>query len=140
MNTVDDCTVHELRRIAAENGALTPVEGGEGVPFDIARVFYIYDVVGGAERGGHAHHELHQFIVAIMGSLHVTVDDGAGKRDFLLNRPYQGLHVPPQLWCELRDFSGGAIVVVLASHPYEEADYMRYHDDFLAFRGSAASA
>jgi hypothetical protein len=140
VNTVADCAVLELPRIAAENGALTPVEGGGIVPFDIARVFYVYDVVGGAERGGHAHYELHQFIVAIMGSLIVTVDDGAATRDFLLNRPYQGLHVPPQLWCDLTDFSGGAVVVVLASHRYDEADYIRDHDDFLSFRRSTASA
>jgi hypothetical protein len=140
VNTLDDCTLLELPRIAEANGALTPVEGGVGVPFDIARVFYVYDVVGGAERGGHAHHELHQFIVAIMGSVNVTVDDGTERRDFLLNRPYQGLHVPPQLWCDLTDFSGGAIVVVLASHAYEEADYIRDYDDFRAFRGVVASA
>ena len=140
MNTVNDCAVLQLPRITAQDGALTPVEGGGAIPFEIARVFYVYDVVGGAERGGHAHHELHQFIVAIMGSVNVTVDDGTDQRNFLLNRPYQGLHVPPQLWCDLTDFSGGAVVVVLASHPYEEADYIRDHDDFLAFRGSVTSA
>lgn len=140
MNTVEECALVELPRISAEHGALTPVEGGDVVPFPIARVFYVYDVVGGAERGGHAHRELHQFIVAIMGSVNVKVDDGARTRDVLLNRPYQGLHVPPHLWCDLQDFSGGAVVVVLASHRYEEADYIREHDDFLAFRRAAVSA
>jgi len=140
LNTRDNCELIELPRIAAPSGALTPVEGADAIPFEIARVFYVYDVVGGAERGGHAHLELHQFIVAIMGSVNVTVDDGEGTRDFLLNRPYQGLHVPPQLWCDLTDFSGGAVVVVLASHPYEESDYIRDHDDFLDFRRAGAPA
>lgn len=140
MNTLDDCALIELPRIAAEHGALTPVEGGRVVPFPIERVFYVYDVVGGAERGGHAHRELHQCIVAIMGSVSVKVDDGAGTRDFLLNRPYQGLHVPPHLWCDLQDFSGGAVVVVLASARYDEADYIRDHGDFLVFRRAAAPA
>jgi hypothetical protein len=140
VNTVADSAVLELPRIAAEDGALTFVESSGLVPFEIARVFYVYDVVGGAERGGHAHHELHQFIVAIMGSVNVTVDDGTERRDYLLNRPYQGLHVPPHLWCDLTDFSGGAVVVVLASHPYEEADYIRDYDDFRTFRGSTPAA
>jgi dTDP-4-dehydrorhamnose 3,5-epimerase-like enzyme len=134
MRSVDDCRVVPLRSIGGENGALTPVEGIDEVPFSVARVFYVYDVVGGAVRGGHAHKELQQFIVAIMGSVTILLDDGDSTRSVVLNRPHAGLYVPSTIWADLQDFAGGTVAVVLASLPYDEAEYIRDHDDYLEYR------
>jgi hypothetical protein len=140
MTNVDDCSLIELPRINRPEGAITPVEGGATIPFDIARVYYIYDVVYGANRGGHAHRELQQVIVAVLGRLVVTVDDGAERRSIVLDRADQGLYVPGMIWRELQQFSSGAVCVVLASLPYDDADYIRDRRAFLAARRSGASA
>ena len=129
---LSDCRVIELPKIHEPRGNLTFVEGGVHVPFDIARVYYLYDVPGGAERGGHAHKALHQLIVAMSGSFDVVLDDGFDKRRVHLNRSYQGLYVCPMIWRELDNFSSGSVCMVLASNRYDESDYYRSHDDFVA--------
>jgi hypothetical protein len=139
VNSVDDCRLIDLPKIFMPEGSITPIEGpGDILPFEIARVYYIYDVVGGAMRGGHAHKELEQFIVAVMGGLIVTLWDGEREREVELNRAYQGLYVPPTIWTALGNFSSGAVTVVLASHHFEEADYIRHEDEFAAYRRQPA--
>lgn len=134
-NTVYDCTILELDKHHHEKGNITVVENGTTVPFDIKRTYYLYDVPGGESRGGHAHKELYQVMVAASGSFTVTLDDGSVKRSFLLNRPYQALLVVPGIWRELDDFSSGSVCLVLASHGYDEADYIRDYDEFLRLKG-----
>jgi dTDP-4-dehydrorhamnose 3,5-epimerase-like enzyme len=135
MNTVDDCRLIELPQVPRPEGSITPVEADRTIPFAIARVYYVYDVVGGSERGGHAHLELDQLIVSVMGAFTVVVDDGRDRREIELNRAYVGLHVPPMIWRELVNFSSGAVSLVLASLPYSEADYVRDRDAFVELRG-----
>jgi uncharacterized RmlC-like cupin family protein len=121
-----------LPQVQRPQGNLTAVEGGgEVVPFDIARVFYLYDIPGGAARAGHAHHQLEELIVGVLGAFRVIVDDGTTRETVELNRGYTGLYVPPMVWRELVDFSAGAVCVVMASRPYEEADYIRDYDEYL---------
>jgi hypothetical protein len=127
-----DARLIDLRRIANPKGNLTPIEGGVDVPFDIRRVYYLYDVPGGESRGGHAHRQLEQFIVAASGSFEVVLDDGSERTSFSLNRSYYGLFVPRMLWREIENFSSGSVCLVLASEHYDEADYFREYDDFLA--------
>jgi hypothetical protein len=135
MTTVDDCRLIELPKIFRPEGSITVVEAQtDVVPFPIARVFYVYDVVGGAVRGGHAHKELEQFLVAAMGGFTVELWDGERRREVELNRAYWGLHVPPPIWTDLVNFTSGAVSVVIASHPFDEADYLRDHESFLAHR------
>ena len=132
---VADCSVVELdRHFSNRKGCLTVVENGITLPFDVKRVYYLYDVPGGESRGSHAHKELHQLIVAALGSFNVTLSDGKAKRTFFLNHPYQGLLVPPGLWRDLFDFSSGAVCMVLASDVFKEDDYIREYSDFLIFR------
>lgn len=139
MTTVADCRLVELPKHFRPEGSITPVEGGgQIVPFEIARVFYLYDVVGGAVRGGHAHKELEQFIVAVMGGFTVSLWDGDSRREVELNRAYIGLYVPPRIWMDLVNFSSGAVSVVLASAEYEEADYIRDPDAFAEYRRQLA--
>ncbi len=121
----------ELPKIQDRRGNLTFVEGGSHVPFDIKRVYYLYDVPGGSERGGHAHKELRQLIIAMSGSFDVVLEDGHEKRRYHLNRSYFGLFVPNMMWRELDNFSSGAVCMVLASNLYDEADYYRDYDDYL---------
>lgn len=121
----------DLPKIADPRGNLTFIEGGRHVPFEIKRVYYLYDVPGGAERGGHAHKALHQLIVAMSGSFDVVLDDGYEKKRIHLNRSYVGLYIPPMIWRELDNFSSGSVCMVLASNFYEESDYYREHADFL---------
>jgi hypothetical protein len=135
VNTVDDCRLVALPRIDRPEGSITPVEGGATIPFEIARVYYIYDVVYGASRGGHAHRDLQQLIVAVMSRFVVTVDDGDRQRTIELDRADQGLYVPSMIWRELKQFSSGAVCVVLASLPYDEADYIRDREEFVSARG-----
>ncbi|MDE5874356.1 MAG: FdtA/QdtA family cupin domain-containing protein [Muribaculaceae bacterium] len=131
-STVYDCTVIELaRHTAGRQGSLTVVENGVTVPFDVKRIFYLYDVPGGVNRGGHAHREQFQMIVAVSGSFYVTLDDGNVKRTFLLNHPYQGLLVTPGIWNTLDDFSSGAVCMVLSSGGFAEEEYVRNYDDFI---------
>ncbi len=115
-------------------GNLTIIENGFTLPFDVKRVYYLYDVPGGESRGAHAHKKLEQLIVAASGSFNVTLNDGLEKRTFTLNRPYQGLYVKPGIWRDLKDFSSGSVCMVLASEVYESEDYIRDFDDFIKFR------
>ncbi|MCL3853393.1 FdtA/QdtA family cupin domain-containing protein [Parabacteroides sp. GYB001] len=133
-NTVYDCTVIELDKHHHEKGNITVVENGITVPFEVKRTYYLYDIPGGESRGGHAHKELYQLIVAASGSFNVTLDDGNVKRTFMLNRPYQALLVVPGIWRELDDFSSGSVCLVLASHTYDESDYIRDYSKFLKLK------
>lgn len=133
--SVFDCSMVELDKHHSERkGNLTVVENGATLPFDVKRVYYIYDVPGGENRGAHAHKELSQLIIAASGSFTVTLDDGRCKRSFFLNRPYQGLYVKPGMWRDLNDFSSGAVCMVLASAVYQKEDYIRDYQEFLRFR------
>ena len=135
---IADCRLVSLPRIQDPRGNLTFIEGGSHVDFDIRRVYYLYDVPGGSERGGHAHKELRQLIVAMSGSFDVLLDDGDEQKRFHLNRSYVGLYVCPMIWRQLDNFSSGSVCMVLASRPYEESDYFRDYDEFLrAARGPA---
>ena len=133
--SVNDCSVLDLNKHHSDRkGNLTVVQNGITVPFDIKRVYYLYDVPGGESRGSHAHRELSQLIVAASGSFRVVLDDGSAKRTFVLNRPYQGLLVKPGIWRDLDDFSSGAVCMVLASEVYQPEDYIRDYDEFISFR------
>lgn len=134
--SVDKCQIIELPKIADERGNLTFVEGGSHIPFDIQRVYYLYDVPGGAERGGHAHKALHQLIIAMSGSFDIVLDDGTEKKRIHLNRSYYGLYVCPMIWREMDNFSSGSVCMVLASNLYDESDYYRDYQEYLdALRG-----
>jgi hypothetical protein len=128
------CRIIDLPRVTDPRGNLTFIEGGSQIPFDIARVYYLYDVPGGESRGGHAHQELQQVIIAAAGSFDVIVDDGTETARFHLNRSYYGLHMPRLTWRELGNFSTGSVCLVLASHAYSEDDYHRDYDAFLDAR------
>ncbi len=133
--SVFDCPIIELDKHHSERkGNLTVFENGITLPFDVKRVYYLYDIPGGENRGSHAHKELEQLIIAASGSFKVTLDDGLNKCSFFLNRPHQGLYVRPGLWRDLEDFSSGAVCMVLASEKYIAEDYIRDYKDFLAFR------
>jgi dTDP-4-dehydrorhamnose 3,5-epimerase-like enzyme len=116
------------------NGNLTSITNSQEVPFDIKRIYYLYDVPGGNSRGGHAHKDLYQIMIALSGSFSVTLDDGKLKRNFLLNQPYQGLLIPPGLWRDLDNFSSGSICMVLASDVYDENDYFRDYEKFIDWK------
>lgn len=130
--TIQQCQMIELPKISDPRGNLTFIEGQNHVPFDIQRVYYLYDVPGGAERGGHAHKALHQLIIAMSGSFDVVLDDGGEQKRIHLNRSYNGLYVCPMIWRELDNFSSGSVCMVLASNSYDEDDYYRDYDTFLA--------
>ena len=140
ITTVDDCEVIQLPRIERAEGNITPVEAHDTVPFGIARAYHVYDIYGGADRGGHAHRKLEQLIVAAMGSFTVIVDDGESRREIELNRAYHGLFVPTGIWREMVNFSSGGICLVLASMQYAESDYIRDYDEFLTYRASLRAA
>lgn len=133
-STVYDCSIIQIDKHHHEKGNISVVENGSTIPFGVKRVYYLYDVPGGESRGGHAHKELQQLIMAASGSFNVTLDDGNVKRTFTLNRPYQGLLVVPGIWRELDDFSSGSVCLVLASHLYETSDYIRDYNDFLKLK------
>jgi hypothetical protein len=128
---INNCNIIHLPKIQNRSGNLTPVHGNIEIPFDIKRVFYLYDIPGGESRGAHSHKECHQFLVAASGSFDVMVDDGKCKKVFNLNRPYFGLHIPPGIWAEEFNFSSGGICLVLASHNYNENDYIRSYEEYL---------
>ncbi len=128
---LEKCQIHTLPRIQDPRGNLTFVESNRHIPFDIRRVYYLYDVPGGAERGGHAHKALHQMIIAMSGSFDIHLDDGFGRKTIHLNRSYTGLYVCPMIWREIDNFSSGAVCMVLASDFYDESDYYRDYAQFL---------
>ncbi len=128
--SVKDCRIIDLPKIAEPRGNLTFAEGSRHVPFDIRRVYYLYDVPGGASRGGHAHRRLQQFIIAASGSFDVVVDDGVERQSFFLNRSYYGLYIPTMVWRELQNFSSGSVCLVLASEFYDESDYFRDYEEY----------
>ena len=132
--TVSDCRIIDIRKYSDTRGALSVVEGGLDIPFEIKRIYYLY-MVPEAARGAHAHKELQQFMIATSGSVHVTLDDGCEKRTFVLDKPWKGLLVVPGLWRTLDNFSGGAVVMVLASEKYDTEDYIRDYDEFLKYKG-----
>ena len=129
--TVDDCRLTDLPRLYDPRGSLTPITGNQDVPFDIARTYYLYDVPGGSSRGGHAHRQLQQLIVSVMGAFDVVLDDGENRKTVRLERAYYGLYVPRMIWRELVNFSSGGICLVLASLPYDEHEYVRDYDAFI---------
>ena len=131
---IDLCQLINLPKITDARGNLTFVEGGNQIPVDIQRVYFLYDVPGGAQRGGHAHKDLHQVIIAMSGSFDVLLDDGTNKKRVHMNRSYNGLYVCPMIWRELDNFSSGSVLMVLASNKYDESDYYREYADFLNAR------
>ncbi len=128
--TVYNCDLITLSKIHDRKGNLTSIENTVEIPFDVKRVFYLYDIPGGESRGGHAHKECHQFLVAASGAFEVLLNDGRTQRTISLNRPNVGLHIPPGIWASEINFSSGAICLVLASHTYNEEDYIRDLDEF----------
>lgn len=128
---IDRCSLINLPVIPDRRGNLTFIEAGRHVPFGIQRVYYLYDVPGGAARGGHAHRNLHQLMISMSGSFDVLIDDGQEKRRIHLNRSYMGLYICPMIWRELDNFSSGAVCMVLASDMYDESDYFRDYDEFV---------
>lgn len=133
MHSVFDCMVVELPKIHNESGNITVLENNNDIPFDIKRIYYLYDVPMGSERGGHGHYELQQYIVAASGSFTFVLDDGVNKSDFFLNDPSKALHIRPGIWREIKEFSSGSICLVLASHEYNEDDYIRNYDEYLKY-------
>ncbi len=133
-STVYDCSFLQLPRNGNPAGSLTFVQSAYNCPFQINRVYYLYDVPAGASRGGHAHHKLHQILVAAGGSFDVLLDDGTNKRTVMLNRPFHALHIVPGVWRELHNFSSGSICLVLASMAYDSGDYIRGYESFQAFK------
>lgn len=131
MSSIDDCRIIDLPKIANRRGNITIVEGGHHIPFEIERIYYLYDVPGGAVRGGHAHKKLQQLVISVMGAFDVLLDDGYRKKVVHLDRAYFGLFIPNMIWRELENFSSGGICLVLASLPYDESDYYRNYDEFL---------
>lgn len=128
---LSDCRIVELPKISDPRGNLSFVEGSRHIPFDMKRVYYLYDVPGGEARGGHAHKHLQQLIIAISGSFDVVLDDGVTKKTISLNRCYRGLYIPTMIWRELVNFTSGAVCMVLASEYYDESDYYREYDEFI---------
>jgi dTDP-4-dehydrorhamnose 3,5-epimerase-like enzyme len=128
---IENCKLIELTRITDPRGNLTFIEGGKHIPFDIRRVYYLYDVPGGATRAGHGHKTLHQLMIAMSGSFDVLLDDGHQKQKYHLNRSYYGLYICPMMWREINNFSSGSVCMVLASEHFDEFDYYREYPDFL---------
>ena len=132
--TVFDCNLLQLPKIENRAGNITPIHNNIEIPFAVKRIFYLYDIPGGESRGAHAHKECHQFLVAASGSFEILLDDGKSKRLVQLNRPYMGLHIPPCIWASEINFSSGSICLVLASHTYNEDDYIRDYSQFLVWK------
>lgn len=132
--TIDDCRIIDLRKIHDPRGNLTPIESNTDVPFEIKRIFYLYDVPGGESRGAHAHYKDNQFLIAASGAFEVFVDDGQNQKVFTLNRSYYGLLVPPGIWSAEQNFSSGSVCLVLTDNMYEAEDYIREYDEFLKYK------
>jgi len=132
LSSIDDCRLLSFERHSERSGCLTPIEKGKDIPFDIKRVFYLYDIPGGESRGGHAHRECSQLLVAASGAFDIRVCDGVNEKVFRMDRPYYGLLVPPGIWAEELNFSSGSICLVFASHEFDESDYWRNFEEYLA--------
>ena len=132
---LDECRIIQLPKVSDPRGNLTFVESRSQIPFDIKRIYYIYDVPGGSERGSHAHKDLHQLIIAMSGSFDIVLDDGREKKRFHLNRSYYGLYVCPMIWRELNNFSSGSVCLVAASSFFDDDDYYRDYEEFLSAKG-----
>ena len=132
--SVYSCSVMHLPRVQNRAGNLTALENNETIPFAVRRIYYLYDIPGGEERGGHAHRELEQFIIAVSGAFEVLIDDGLNKKVVRLDRPFIGLHILPGIWRRLFNFSSGAVCLVLASCDYDEGDYIHDYSDFITYR------
>lgn len=133
--TVYDCSLIYLPRVDTGKGTISIVDNGEAtLPFEVRRVFYLYDIPGGKSRGAHAHKSCHQFIVAASGAFEILLDDGHVQRLIQLNRPYIGLHVPPGIWASEINFASGSICLILTSHEYDETDYIRSYEDFKCWK------
>jgi len=136
-NSVYNCSMITLPKIENIAGSITPINNNSKIlPFDVKRVFYLYDIPGGESRGAHAHKECHQFLIAASGAFEILLDDGNVKRQVLLNRPYLGLYIPPGIWASEENFSSGAICLVLTSHLFDSEDYIRDYDEYLAFKST----
>lgn len=138
--TIYDASIVEVPRIGSRNGHISVIEGGDNLPFNIQRVFYLYDIPGGESRGAHAHKACHQFLIAASGAFEVMVDDGQNKKTVRLDRPYYGLHIPPGLWAAEHSFSSGSICLVITSHLYDEKDYLRSYAEYKEYIGSVYSS
>ena len=137
--TVFDCSLIELPCIKNRTGNITAIENNEEIPFNINRIFYLYDIPGGESRGAHAHKECHQFLIATSGSFEVQLDDGKVKKTVMLNQPFRGLHIPPGIWASEVNFSSGAICMVVASTHYDATDYIRSYDQYLNLNNPSKS-
>lgn len=133
-STVNDCKIIDIRRYSDTRGYLSVVEGGIDIPFEIKRIYYLY-MVPEVARGAHAHKALQQLLIATSGSVEVIMDDGKEKKSFMLDRPWKGLLIPAGLWRDLENFSGGAVLMCLASEKYDENDYIRDYKEFLVYKG-----
>ena len=133
-NEISDCRIIKINKINFRKGNISVIEGNTDIPFEIKRIFYIYDIPGGESRGAHAHKECYQLIIAVSGSFDVMADDGNSKNKFVLNQPYYGLIVPPGIWVAEENFSSGAVCLVLTSHFYDEEDYIRDYDQYMQYR------
>jgi hypothetical protein len=131
---LDECRLIELPKISDPRGNLTFIEGGEHLPFDIKRVFYLYDIPTGENRGAHAHKQLHQFLICLSGSFDVALDDGFERQNIHLNRPWKGLYIPPMIWASEINFDPGSVCLVMASAGYDESDYIRDYAEFILKR------
>lgn len=138
-SSVYDCCIIELNKVHNRSGNITVIEGNKDIPFGVERIYYLYDVPGGAERGGHAHKDLQQIIVAAGGCFDVLLDDGKNRKVVELNRPYYGLYIVPGIWREIINFSSGATCLVLASHKYDKEDYIRDYNQFTEFKNENPS-
>jgi hypothetical protein len=138
--SIYDCSIVEMQRIHSRAGSITPVTSSETVPFEIKRVFYIYDIPGGEDRGAHAHIKCHQFLIAASGAFEIILNDGSNTRTVMLNRPYYGLHIPPGIWSSEKGFSSGSVCLVLASQKYSEQDYIRNYDKYLEWKNDSSNS
>ena len=134
MNTIFNCDIIELKKINNRAGNISVVENDLSIPFKINRVYYIYDVPGGSDRGGHAHKTLEQFVVAVSGAFDIVIDDGRNKKSIRLDRPYIALHIKKGIWREMRNFTSGSVCMVIASLPYDKEDYIDNYKAFIKFK------
>lgn len=138
MYNVSDCKIVDLSQVHNDAGNITVLENNKNIPFAIKRIYYLYDVPKGADRGGHGHYELQQYIVAASGSFTFVLDDGVSRKKIFLNDPSKALHIQPGIWREIKDFSSGSICLVLASHEYSESDYIRDYEEYLKYRNDTS--